>query len=98
MMISTLQAQLLTSQKNQTKLSIYGKKKAVIGGNLGDWKLKPGIAIDEPTLSLYYIADKNKNNSAKGEFILPDFKSFVHFLSFLNYRQLNVPTGGEFNG
>jgi hypothetical protein len=80
--------------KSQNRLSIYGKTKAVIGGNFGEWQLRKGIEIDEPTLNLYFVSDINDEDSGKGEFILPDFSSFVRFLSFLNYRQSGVTRVG----
>lgn len=81
--------------KSQTRLSIYGRNKAVIGGRFGNWQLRPGFTIDEPTLSTYFASDISDKDSGKGDFILPDFSSFVRFLSFLNYRQTSVGIGGS---
>ncbi|PKN65372.1 MAG: hypothetical protein CVU57_11035 [Deltaproteobacteria bacterium HGW-Deltaproteobacteria-15] len=86
---------IVSIAKSQTRLSIYGKKNAVIGGNFGNWQLRPGIVIDEPTLSLYFVSDISAKDSGKGEFILPDYSSFVRFLSFLNYRQGTIARGGN---
>lgn len=85
---------IVSLAKSQTRLSVYGKTKAVIGGSFGEWQLRPGIAIDEPTLNIYFISNINDKGSGKGEFILPDFSSFIRFLSFLNYRQSGVTRAG----
>jgi hypothetical protein len=80
--------------KSQTRFSIYGKSNAVIGGNFGEWRLRAGISIDEPIMNLYFVSDAGDKDSGKGEFILPDFSSFIRFLSFLNYRQVSVTKAG----
>jgi hypothetical protein len=81
---------------DNTKVSIYSSKNAVIGGNFGEWKLK-----SEPTkedtinLNLYFDEDAHSDLSEQvkleakgseiwtgmGEFILPDFGKLVRFLN-----------------
>jgi hypothetical protein len=85
---------IVSLAKAQSRLSIYGKTKAVIGGNFGEWQLRKGITIDEPTLNLYFSNDTGDKDSGKGEFLLPDFSSFVCFLSFMNYRQSGINKAG----
>jgi len=85
---------IVSLARSQTRLSVYGKTKAVIGGNFGEWQLRPGISINEPTMNLYFIPDISDKDSGKGEFILPDFSPFVRFLSFLNYRQSCITSSG----
>lgn len=83
--------------KNQTKLSVYGKRNAVIGGKFGQWKLKTVPSEDEiELLNSYYQRDMldvkdisgkviGKSPDFFGDFILVDFIPFVEFLSELNY-------------
>ena len=74
----------------QPKLSIYGKNNAVIGGELGNWKLKTEPANDASIiLSLYFDEDAIESDkvwTGKGEFKLQDFANFVKFLQYLNYE------------
>jgi hypothetical protein len=86
---------------NQTKLSVYGFRSAVIGGKFGNWKLKSEPSRDDSLIIDYYFDEDGPENpdikekvetsgglkwTGKGEFILPDFESFVKFLSYLNYE------------
>lgn len=71
---------------NNSKMSIYAKRSAVIGGKLKDWKL-----IKEPDKNESYnildhgfkedAVDPHSEWTGKGEFILGDFKDFTNFLS-----------------
>jgi hypothetical protein len=79
--------------KKQSRLSVYGRKRAVIAGNLGDWSLKPGIKLDEGLLSLYYSTADSKNPKTASEFLLPEFSQFVQFLAHLNYRHSGLQDG-----
>lgn len=83
--------------KNQTRLSIYGKRNAVIGGKYGEWKLKSVPADDEiELLDVYFKRDLIDVLDAKGakigtkpgllgDFMLVGFVELVNFLSDLNY-------------
>jgi acetone carboxylase gamma subunit len=81
---------------DNSKVSIYGSRKAVIGGKLGDWVLKsePSKA-DTISLNTYFDEDGHSNTeevlksekkgdeiwTGKGEFILPDFGKLTFFLN-----------------
>jgi hypothetical protein len=79
---------------NNSKVSLYGGRTAIIGCNLGEWVLKSKPTIDD-TVNLYFDEDayanpsEELNNEAKdndvwtgkGEFILPDFSKLVSFLN-----------------
>lgn len=86
---------------SQPKLSIYGMRSAVIGGRIGEWKLKSEPGRDDSIIVDKYFdedapedLDVEKNVeftggmkwTGKGEFRLPDFEQFVSFLSYLNYE------------
>ena len=77
--------------KKNSKLSVYGRRSAVIGGQLGQWKLKR--KHDKEDISLYFEVDadcssndeKEEKKSAedwtgKGELTIPNFLKFVEFL------------------
>jgi hypothetical protein len=78
-----------------SKISLYGSRSAVIGRNFGNWKLKSEPAKDETiSLNLYFDEDAptdaeelNKEFigtekwTGKGEFILQDFSKLVKFLN-----------------
>ncbi len=82
--------------KKQPKLSIYGKRNAVIGGKYGKWKLKTEPSKDDSILiDLYFDEDAavpgdgspSKNTwTGEGIFRLPDFEHFVTFLSSQSYE------------
>lgn len=81
--------------KGNGKLSVYGCKSAIIGGQFGAWRLKrePDKA-DTININLYFdedgycnpkdkIGEEKKNGQAwsgEGELLLPDFTKFVKFL------------------
>jgi hypothetical protein len=82
--------------RDNSKISIYGTKSAVIGGNFGGWKLKTEPSKDDTVnVNLFFDEDafENINDelnkeflgqeiwSGKGEFKLPDFGSLVKFLN-----------------
>jgi hypothetical protein len=83
--------------KEERRLSIYGKRNAVIGGRFGKWKLKNRPSEDdEIQISSYFDQDaaepKDKSGdkddeplTLEGNFILVDFAKLVLFLSDLNY-------------
>lgn len=82
--------------KSNGKLSVFGCKNAVIGGQFGEWKLKrEPDANDAVRLDTYFdsdapidmdvsIDDGEKKGEEKwtagGELILPNFSKFVNFL------------------
>ncbi|MFA7290587.1 MAG: hypothetical protein WC055_17085, partial [Melioribacteraceae bacterium] len=81
---------------SNSKISALGLKSAIIGKQLGKWKLRKEPDKDEtPQVNDYFDEDGYTNNKeeinkeAKGEekwtgegkFILPDFSKFVKFLN-----------------
>jgi hypothetical protein len=86
--------------KKQPKLSMYGKRNAVIGGKYGKWKLKTEPSKDDSILiDLYFDEDAaipSKDSTSthiwtdEGLFKLPDFEQFVTFLSAQAYEQAGV--------
>lgn len=65
-----------------SKLSLYGSKSAVIGCNFGAWMFKNKPSEDESS-DLYFTFDQDNQNefTGLGEFILPDFGKLVTFLN-----------------
>ncbi len=82
--------------RKQPKLSIYGRRGAVIGGKYGKWKLKTEPSKDDSILiDLYFDEDAAIPNVGspsahtwigEGIFKLPDFEQFVTFLSSQAYE------------
>jgi len=83
------------AQKSNGKLSVLGMRSAVIGRQIGKWKLNRE-PDKEYTLNInqYFDEDASESNvelnkeskgteiySGEGVFILPDFKNFVSFLN-----------------
>jgi hypothetical protein len=81
--------------ESNKKLSAYGAKNAIIGGQFGDWQLKREPDKDDTiNVNIYFDEDAGfdlgieKNTDAKGneewtgkgKLILPDFSKFVAFL------------------
>jgi len=80
---------------DNSKISLYGSKSAVIGRNFGDWQLKSEPTKDDTiSLNLYFDEDGPTDSeelkkefkgtekwTGKGEFILPDFSNLVIFLN-----------------
>lgn len=73
-----------------SKISIYGSKSAIIGRNFGDWVLKSKPTKDDTSsLKLYFDLDEELKPekeddeiwTGKGEFILPDFGKLSFFLN-----------------
>ncbi|MCK5156810.1 MAG: SIR2 family protein, partial [Spirochaetales bacterium] len=87
-------SELTKLAKANKKLSVYGCRNAVIGGQYGHWKLKREPDKDDTiNIHLYYDEDfydlenelkKEKKGeedwSGEGELFLPDFLKFVIFL------------------
>jgi len=70
--------------KETKKISVYGMRNAVIGGVLGEWKLKnEPDKEDTININLYFDEDAaiEENWTGEGKFILPDFTKFVNFLA-----------------
>jgi hypothetical protein len=81
--------------ENNSKISIYGGKSAIIGCNYGDWCLRTEPSKEDTVnVVLYFDEDGpifseelNKEFigteewTGKGEFILPDFSKLVKFLN-----------------
>lgn len=79
-----------------SKISLYASRNAVIGCNFGEWVLKSEPSKDDTEqLNLYFDDDAHTNLegelkkerkgdeiwTGKGEFILPDFSKLVNFLN-----------------
>jgi len=79
-----------------SKISLYASRNAVIGCNFGEWVLKSEPSKDDTVqLNLYFDEDAHTNLeeelkkeikgeeiwTGKGEFILPDFSKLVNFLN-----------------
>lgn len=79
-----------------SKISLYGSRNAVIGRNYGEWQLKTEPTKDDTIkLNLYFDEDAHTNKgeelnkeatgkeiwTGKGQFILPDFSKLVKFLN-----------------
>lgn len=79
-----------------SKISLYGSRNAVIGCNYGEWTLKSEPSKDDTiNLNWYFDEDGHTNKveelnkeltgeevwTGKGEFILPDFSKLVKFLN-----------------
>jgi len=91
--------------QGERRLSIYGKRNAVIGGRFGKWRLKNRPSEDdEIQINTYFDQDAaipaatagkedNSEPSFEGEFKLVDFSNLVKFLADLNYS--NYLTHGK---
>ena len=81
---------------DNSKISIYGSRNAVIGCKYGEWRLKSEPSLDDTLkLNLFFSEDAhtdesdklneekkgNENWTGKGEFILSDFGILVNFLN-----------------
>ena len=81
---------------DNSKISIYASRNAIIGCNLGEWSLKSEPSKEDSiNIDLFFDEDgavdlsEDKNKEAKGdevwtgngEFILPDFTKLVKFLN-----------------
>tara|TARA_R110002050_G_scaffold253424_1_gene391599 strand:- start:16502 stop:17734 length:1233 start_codon:yes stop_codon:yes gene_type:complete len=64
-----------------SKISIYGTKSAIIGCKFGDWKLKSKPSLDD--LNLYFEEDEQDEEewTGNGKFILSDFGKLSIFLN-----------------
>lgn len=87
---------LYKSAINNSKISVYGIKGAVIGGKYGEWQLKNEPDNDDTVnINLYFDEEfddsKEKNGeeigtekwTGNGDFILTDFSKLTKFLSSL---------------
>ncbi|WFB65028.1 SIR2 family protein [Sphingobacterium sp. WM] len=75
---------------DNSKISFYTSRNAIIGNNFGEWRIKNQMNVDNST-KLYYELDKNEEDTwtGKGEFHLPDFGSLVNFLnSMINDNEI----------
>jgi hypothetical protein len=86
----------------EPRLSVYGKRHAVIGKKFGAWQLRSQPSIDDDIqISNYFLQDAPSPKSEKGkgdevnlmngDFILVDFIKLVTFLSDLNYSNYRIP-------
>lgn len=86
--------------KNESSLSVYGKRNAIIGGKFGCWMLKSQPSLDDDLqVEKYFWQDApvpsepagkgDEENPKTGNFLLVDFLKFVEFISqnsFINNR------------
>lgn len=99
-----LESKIVKIGLDNSKVSIYGARSAVIGSKFGEWILKSEPSIDDTiSLNLYFDEDGHSNPeevlkkemkgseiwTGKGEFILPDFGKLVIFLnSMINENEI----------
>ena len=90
--------------KETKKMSVYGRRSAVIGGVWGEWRLKAEPdKSDTININLYFdedapepVSEVNKGDkgaevwSGQGRFLLPDFTAFVRFLVSMIINNDNV--------
>lgn len=91
-----LESKVVKIGLDNSKVSIYGARSAVIGSKFGEWLLKSEPSKDDTiSLNLYFDEDGHSNPdevikketkgseiwTGKGEFILPDFGKLVIFLN-----------------
>lgn len=92
-------SQSITIGKRTKKLIVCGKRKALLGGVFGEWKLKREPAKEDfDFIDQYYdrdaplpIKDKGKDDEElqySGELKLINFKNFVDFLFSLTYSNV----------
>ena len=76
------------------KISVLATRAAIIGGQYGEWKIKPDIDHDDPlSQTAYFKVDtkgdkkpeageltEKQTETCRGELLLPDFVSFVQLL------------------
>lgn len=81
------------SSRNR-KISVLATRAAIIGGQYGEWKIRPDIASDDPLSPASYFNEdieyqkdletgeqtKIQIKTCKGELLLPSFVSFVSLL------------------
>ena len=81
------------ASKNR-KISVLATRAAIIGGQYGEWKIRPDIAPDAPLSPASYFKEdivydvnpetgeptENQIKTCKGELLLPNFISFVELL------------------
>lgn len=91
----TKDCELVKLGLENSKISLYGSKTAVIGRKYGEWKLKSEPTKDDTvSLNLYFDEDAPIDSedlntefkgtekwTGKGEFVLPDFGKLVGFLN-----------------
>jgi len=86
---------------DEKRISIYGLRKAVIGGKYGPWQLKNQPSIDDDIqIGTYFLQDApipkedkgqgGEINTMEGDFLLVDFSKLVAFLSELNYSNYRI--------
>lgn len=88
----TIDSNLTKLALENSKMSIYASKKAIIGCQFGEWKLKyEPSKEDRINVSLYFkedvkeeslVGDSNDDSwTGKGEFLLSDFSNLTRFLN-----------------
>jgi len=86
---------------DEKRISIYGWRKAVIGGKYGKWQLKNQPSLDDDIqIGTYFLQDApepsdekgqgGETNTMEGNFLLVDFSKLVSFLSDLNYSNYRI--------
>ena len=95
----------LATRDTGGKMSVYGRRHAVIGGKFGEWQLKgePNSAetirvnqyFDEDAAMPAQESGKGKGDerwTGKGRFLLPDFQKLTEFLNDLSSSEGPVTT------
>jgi hypothetical protein len=90
----TKDCKLVNLARDNSKISIYGLRSAVIGCKYGEWKLKTEPSKEDTIQVNFYFDEDGPSNqtdeinkevkevwTGKGAFILPDFRELVRFLN-----------------
>lgn len=91
------------------KISVLATRTAIIGGQYGEWKIRPDIAPDDPLSPASYFEEdityetdpetgeqtEVKTKTGKGEFLLTNFISFVNLLKSMIPKNEWEDNGGE---
>lgn len=85
---------VMATQETGGKMSVYGRRHAVIGGNFGMWRLRDEPKKNQSTrIDLYFDEDAatpsltpgeqqgNESWQGTGQFLLPDFRKLTGFLN-----------------
>lgn len=89
------ESKLADLAKNNSKISIYGGRSAIIGSNYGEWCLRTEPSKEDTVNVVLYFDEDGPTDSeelnkefkgtekwtGKGDFILPDFSKLVKFLN-----------------
>ena len=78
---------LVDIAKSNRKISVYGCRKGIIGGQLRQWKLKNKTDVDED-INRYFYVDKNQDEKENtGSLTITTFSKFVQFLESMILKE-----------